>query len=186
LPALKANEGRYNLKIGFLILITLLSLNTGCASMKHTYTVDNVDISKFMGKWYVIAGRFTFLENGAHNAVEEYSWNKKKNRIDVNFFFNQDKFDGKKRSYPQKAWIKNKNTNAHWKVQPIWPLKFDYHVIALDEDYAWTAIGVPSGKYLWIMSREWKMKEAELSLVLDKLQKINYPTDNLEYIPQKW
>ena len=38
-------------------------------------TVDQVDIDRFMGPWYVIANIPTFLEKGAHNAVETYSLN---------------------------------------------------------------------------------------------------------------
>ena len=35
-------------------------------------TVDYVDLERFMGDWYVIANIPTFLEKGAHNAVETY------------------------------------------------------------------------------------------------------------------
>lgn len=47
---------------------------------KYKKTVDLVDIDRFMGKWYVIASRPTFLEEGAHNAIETYTWNNKKPR----------------------------------------------------------------------------------------------------------
>ena len=57
----------------------------GCASMKYKKTVSKVELDRFMGKWYVIAGRFTYFEQGAHNAVENYSWNEKHNRVDINF-----------------------------------------------------------------------------------------------------
>jgi len=36
-------------------------------------SVEQVDINQFMGKWYVIANIPTFLEKGAHNAVESYT-----------------------------------------------------------------------------------------------------------------
>jgi stearoyl-CoA desaturase (Delta-9 desaturase) len=35
-------------------------------------TVDKVDLERFMGDWYVIANIPTFIERGAHNAVESY------------------------------------------------------------------------------------------------------------------
>jgi apolipoprotein D and lipocalin family protein len=38
-------------------------------------TVDQVDLERFMGDWYVIANIPTFLEKGAHNAVENYALN---------------------------------------------------------------------------------------------------------------
>jgi apolipoprotein D and lipocalin family protein len=32
----------------------------------------SVDLERFMGDWYVIANIPTFIEKGAHNAVEGY------------------------------------------------------------------------------------------------------------------
>lgn len=167
-------------------LMPFFLLLLGCSGMDYQRTVDRIEIDEFMGKWYVIAGRFTFMENGAHNAVEEYSWNDKKQRIDINFYFNKDSFDGPIKKIPQKGWIENKETNATWKVSPFWPLKFDYLVVASDPDYQWTAIGVPSGKYLWIMSRQSQMSDAELSIILDELRSVGYPTKEVVRIPQKW
>ena len=49
------------------------ALTAGCAgSQPPLETVDYVDIDRFMGDWYVIANIPTFLERGAHNAVESY------------------------------------------------------------------------------------------------------------------
>lgn len=59
-----------------LILLTLsLVLSTGCQTMPELLPldpVDHVDLSRFMGDWYVIAHIPTFLEKEAHNAVESY------------------------------------------------------------------------------------------------------------------
>lgn len=139
-----------------------------------------------MGKWYVIAGRFTFMEEGAHNAIEKYSWNEKEKYIDIDFHFRKDKFDGELKEIPQKAFIENTKTNAYWKVQPFWPLKFDYYVVALDKDYKWTAIGVPSTKYLWIMHRDWKVSDEELKRIVKVVQEAKYPVEKIERLPQKW
>ncbi len=46
-------------------------------------TAEKAEINKFMGEWYVLAGRFTFLEKDVHNGLETYSWNQEKERIDV-------------------------------------------------------------------------------------------------------
>jgi apolipoprotein D and lipocalin family protein len=63
------------------ILLLLIS----CATHPPLKKVENVDLKRFMGKWYVIANIPTFIEKGAHNAVETYTWNKKEKRIDVLF-----------------------------------------------------------------------------------------------------
>lgn len=168
------------------VSIILFVLLTGCTAVSYKKTVNEVDISKFMGKWYVIAGRLTFMEAGAHNAVEKYTWNSEEERIDIDFTFRKDSFEGKLKSIPQKAWIENKDTNAYWQVRPFWPFLFDYLVIDLDEDYKWVAIGVPSQNYLWIMAREWRMSDEDLKMIINRLSERNYNIKNIKRVPQKW
>lgn len=164
----------------------MIFISAGCASPKYSKTVPHVDLDRFFKKWYVIAGRLTFVEKGAHNAVEEYKFNVDKQRIDINFYFNKDSFAGEKKNIPQKGWVENKESNAHWKISPFWPLKFDYFVIALADDYSWTAIGVPNQKYLWIMADDWNMSEAKLQDVIDGIRKAGYPVNDIIRVPQKW
>ena len=138
-----------------------------------------------MGTWYVWAGRTTFIEKGAYGSIERYTWNTKEDRIDVDFTFHKDSFEGKLKSTPQKAWIADKTTNAKWKVQPFWPLKFDYLVVDLDEHYQWAAIGVPSGSYLWILGRTPNVSDDKLSEVIEKVKNLNYPVADVVRIPQQ-
>ena len=42
---------------------------------KPITTVAKVDLKRFMGDWYVIANIPTFIEKGAHNAIESYAMN---------------------------------------------------------------------------------------------------------------
>ncbi len=55
-----------------LVLVVLSACASKAPEMK---TVDYVDLDRFMGDWYVIANIPTFLEKGAHNAVENYQLN---------------------------------------------------------------------------------------------------------------
>ena len=128
------------MKIGVICII--MSLLTSCSTKRSFEISQQVDIDRFVKKWYVIAGRFTIFEEGAHNPVELYTWSKNKDRIDIDFSFLKDSFDGEKKTIEQKAWIFDKKSNAHWKVRPIWPLKLDYYIIAHDEKYSWSAVGV--------------------------------------------
>ncbi len=153
--------------------------------MNYKHTVQSVDIPQFMGTWYVWAGRMTYFERGAFGAQETYTWNPKEKRIDIDFSFHKDSFKGELKKIPQKAWIENQTTHAHWKVQPFWPLKFDYLIIDLDPKYQWTAVGVPSGAYLWIMGRVPKVTDKQINLVIDRVKNLGYPTQNMTQVPQK-
>jgi apolipoprotein D and lipocalin family protein len=170
--------------ISFLIGIFMsLSCSSG---NKYLNTVDRVDMDRFMTKWFVIAGRLTMFENGAHNAIESYTWNSAKNRIDIDFTMRVDGFDGKLKSIPQKGWIENTKTNAHWVISPMWPLRFNYLVIDLAEDYSWTVIGVPSQKWIWIMAKDWNMSDKTLDIIVQRINDLGYSTKDVKRVPQSW
>jgi len=171
-------------KIFLLSLLTSIfsSVNAQTGNYK---TVDYVNRDRFMISWYVQAGRFTPLEKNVTNAIEKYTWNEKKQYIEIDFSYNQGSFNGKLKKIPQTGYIENKKTNAHWKISPLWPLKFDYLIIALDPDYKWTAIGVPSEKYLWIMTQEPQISKEKLDQIIKEVEAIGYPVDNLTFVPQQ-
>lgn len=138
-----------------------------------------------MGKWYVIANIPTFIEKGAHNAVETYTWNEKENRIDVNFEFRKNSFEGEKKNYPQKAFIHDKTSNAEWRIQMFWPLKFPYLVMDLATDYSYTVVGVPNRSYVWIMARTPTLPEATYQDILKRIEAQHYDTTLIQKVPQQ-
>lgn len=163
-------------------ILSLLSFILSLNVFAYDKTVDFVDLERFMGDWYVVAGRFTPLEKNVFNGVETYKWNTKANRIDISFTYNQGSLTGPVKSLPQKGWVFNTQTNAHWKVSPLWPLKLDYLVIGLAADYEWTVIGVPNEKYVWIMSRNPKLPKETIQNIIDELNIKGYNTDRILYV----
>ncbi|MFS4460680.1 lipocalin family protein [Bdellovibrio sp. HCB2-146] len=173
-----------NLKFFLLTFSFVLGACGTMSSREPLRTVNYVDIPKFMGDWYVIANIPTFVEKGAYNAIESYSWNTQEKRIDVDFRYNKDSATGPIKRYPQKAWIYDSKTNAEWRVQPWWPLKFAYLVIDLAPDYSYTVIGVPDRKYVWIMARNKTMEPRLYESLVAKLQAWGYDISKLQKVPQ--
>lgn len=169
------------LKRVFYFLMCSFFCFTGCA---HSYdrTVAAVDRDRFMGTWYVVAGRFTFLETDVYNSVEKYTWNEALQQIDIDFSYHQGSPQGKLKKYPQTGWITNHTTNATWKISPFWPLKFTYLIIALDPDYQWCAIGVPNQKYIWIMSRDPHLARKKIQTILQEIHSLNYAVEDIVYV----
>ena len=153
--------------------------------MAYEKTVDFVDLNRYSKKWYVIAGRTTIFEKGAVDAAEAYQWNEAEKRIDINYTYKRGSFEAKVKSFPQKGWVHDHQTNAHWKVQLLWPFKADYLIIALDPNYAWVAVGVPNEKYLWIMSENPSMSEEQLQKIIAELMAKNYTVDSVKRVPQQ-
>jgi len=170
-------------KILFFLFVFSL---TGCGGKTFLKTASHVDISRYMGKWYVISARGIFVENEAYNSTETYIWNEKEKHIDVDFRMRKGSFDGAEKAYPQKAWIHNTESNAHIKIQFFWPFKFDYLILDIDPDYQWVVVGVPSQRYLWVMARKPEIPDSKLDEILARIDSIGYSTKNMRKVPQRW
>lgn len=167
----------------YLSIATVLS---GCATeMTELKTVDYVDLDRFMGDWYVIANIPTFLEKGAHNAVENYAMNDD-GTIATTFTFRQDSFDGEEKEHNPKGFITDTETNAIWGMRFVWPIKADYRVIYLDDDYGATIIGRNKRDYVWIMAREPQLSDDEYQQLVDVVAAAGYDLAKLERVPQQW
>jgi len=166
--------------LGFMMLVS------GCgASLPPLKTVGRVDIPRFMGDWYVIANIPTWIEEGAHNAVESYRLDAD-GTIATTFTFRKGGFDGPVKRYEPRGFILDTTSNATWGMRFVWPFKAEYLVIYLDAEYRHTVIGRSKRDYVWIMARAPEMPEAEYQRIVDWLTTIGYDTRRLQRIPQRW
>ncbi len=156
-----------------------------CSSAPAIKTVEYVDIDRFMGNWYVIANIPTFLEKDAYNAVESYERNAD-GTIATTFTFRDKSFDGTVKEYHPRGFIRDKKSNAVWGMQFIWPVKAEYCIIYLDSDYTVTVIGRSKRDYVWIMSRNSSISDAEYNAILEFLKSVGYDVSKIQKVPQKW
>ena len=148
-------------------------------------TIEYVDLERFMGDWYVIANIPTFIEKGAHNAVESYRLDDD-GTIATTFTFRQDGFDGKEKSYHPRGFVRDTNSNAEWGMQFVWPIKGDYRIIYLSDDYSTTIIGRNKRDYVWLMARKPVMTEADYEQAVQFITAAGYDTAQLLRVPQRW
>ena len=148
-------------------------------------TVDYVDLERFMGDWYVIANIPTFIEKNATNAIESYSMTDN-GKIKTVFTFFHESPTGEKKTYKPTGFIYNKETNAEWRMQFIWPFKMPFYIIDLDKKYSYTVIGIPSRKYVWIMARDSIMPEDVYDKIINNLELIGYNISKIKKVTQKW
>ena len=170
---------------------TILTLSAtlalaGCqASHPPLETVESVDLERFMGDWYVIANIPTFVEKGAHNAVESYRLDDD-GTIATTFTFRKDAFDGPEKTYTPRGFIRDAQTNAEWGMQFVWPIKGDYRIFYLDQDYSNTIIGRNKRDYVWLMSRSPEMSEESYQYFVQMIAEAGYDISELQRVPQKW
>jgi apolipoprotein D and lipocalin family protein len=174
-----------SLRTTFLTLSGSL-LVAGCqAGLPPVKTVDYVDLERFMGDWYVIANIPTFIERGAHNAVESYRLDDD-GTIATTFTFRKDAFDGPLKRYTPRGHVFDTSSNAVWGMQFVWPFKGDYRIIHLTDDYSVTVIGRNKRDYVWLMAREPQLEKERYEEAVRVIAAAGYDTSKLQRVPQQW
>ena len=167
-----------------LIIAAAWILISGCQSMPPIQTVQQVDIQRFMGDWYVIANIPTFMEKEAYNAIESY-------RIDddgtiaTTFTYNKGSFEGPLKKYTPRGFITDTASNAVWGMRFIWPFKAEYRIIYLNEDYSQTIIGRTKRDYVWLMARTPGISEQDYQQALDFMASQGYDISRVQRVPQE-
>jgi apolipoprotein D and lipocalin family protein len=167
-----------------LLALTVLSLITGCQAMPPIRTVDQVDLERFMGKWYVIASIPTFIEKDAFNAVETYRLDAD-GTVQTTFSYNKGGFEGPVKTYHPRGFVRDTGSNAVWGMQFVWPFKAEYRIIYLDDGYTLTVIGRTKRDYVWIMAREPALSEAEYDRMVRFVADQGYDVSELVKIPHR-
>jgi apolipoprotein D and lipocalin family protein len=169
-----------------LIAATALLL-AGCQSVQRPpiALVEQVDLPRFMGDWYVIANIPTFVEKGAHNAVESYRL-APDGTIETTFTFRAGSFDGEQKRYTPRGFVVENTGNAVWGMQFVWPFKGDFRIVYLPPDYGQTVIGREKRDYVWIMARTPSIPEADYQQILDFLAEQGYDVGKVQKVPQRW
>jgi len=164
-------------------MLAILSA-AGCSSAPTIPTVSGVDINRFMGDWYVIANIPTFLEKDAYNAVESYRLSPD-GTVATTFTFRKGGYDGPVKTYHPKGFIRDRASNAVWDMRFVWPLKSEFLIIYLNEDYTVTVIGRSKRDYVWIMARKPGIPDPDYQRILKVLAGAGYDTAKIKKVPQR-
>ena len=172
------------LLVGLIAAATLIGCADGPpAGLRPVVLVPRVDLPRFMGDWYVIANIPTFLEHGAHNAMDHYRLDPD-GTIPTTFSFNAGSFDGPRKQYGSRGFVMDGGAGAVWGQQYIWPIKADYRISYLSSDYTQTVITREQRDYVWIMARTPTIPDADLQRLIAFVGTQGYDTTRIERVPQ--
>jgi apolipoprotein D and lipocalin family protein len=167
-----------------LCLLPIMSLAACSGTLPPVRSVAHVDLDRFMGDWFVIASIPTFIEKDAYNAVESYERSGDR-QVATTFRFNKGSFDGPLKTYKPTGYVSDDPSNAIWGMQFIWPIRADYRVMYLSEDYSRTVIGRNKRDYVWIMARTPVIAEADYKNLVDLIADQGYDTSKIRRVPQR-
>ncbi|MBB6500528.1 lipocalin family protein [Pedobacter cryoconitis] len=139
--------------------------------------VEKVDIMSYAGKWYSLLSIPTFMDKNWHETTETYV-------IHPDGYyavFTTYKVAGETETkYVRSKLIVVRGTNnAQLKAQFVWPLKIDYWIVELAEDYSYAVIGHPKHKHLSILSRKPELPASLLDEIIDRCQQRGYDISKL-------
>ena len=148
--------------------------------------VKNLDIDKFMGRWYVFSLIPNWIESGATNSYDEYTLNKD-GTIGITYKAIK---NGKERTVKQKGTIVDKKNPAVWEIQFTKPwvpfFKAPYEVILLEDNYEYMVVGYDGSTLGWIMSRNNFMDESLYDEIMQELEtKFKYNRNQFKKVTHK-
>src|SRR5574344_576434 len=166
--------------------MVILYSSLGCRESSYVIDKTNikeVDLKKFMGKWYEIArfdhnfernmvattAEYTLLDDGMVKVVNSGYEKSKAGKYKIS--------EGK---------VKCPDLSAPGKLEVSFFLNFyaDYWILELDPDYTYALIGSKKNNYLWILSRTPQMEKTKLDNLLSKAKTRGYNIDNLIFVEQ--
>ena len=158
----------------------LLSVSACKAQSINTTTVDNLDLKRYMGRWYELA-RFDHRFERNMERCEAFYTIEPDGMIAVRNS-GIDTRTGMLRITDGKAKLGKKP--GQLRVSFFLFFYSDYNILALGEDYDWALIGSKSPKYLWILSRTPSLPESTLEYILSEADSRGYNTDGLIWVKQ--
>lgn len=166
---------------GLALLATLLACQTAHAPMK---VVEEVDLERYVGRWYEIASFPQRFQRGCVATTANYTL-LEDGRLRVENECRDGAFDGELRRAEGVAWVADPSSSqARLKVQFFWPFRGDYWIIELDPEYRYAVVGHPSRDYLWILARTRTMDPADYLMLLARIEAQGYDLERLSRTPQ--
>ena len=167
---MKARTSRLLLVLGAILAVLAARPVMGQAPLQ---VVSSVDLSRYTGKWYEIAHLPAWFQRDCASDTTATYTLRSDGKIAV---LNQcRKANGVLKSAKGTAHVANSNgPNTKLKVTFFWPFYGDYWIIDLDPQYRWAVVGEPDRGYLWILSRESHLGQAEYAQIIERAKKQGY------------
>lgn len=173
----------------FLVLYVSISMISVCGCGVATTplpTVNQVELDRYLGKWYEIAKYPNPFQSGCVAATAEYEL-RDDGSIRVYNTCREGDLNGAVRDIEGSARIVDQETNAKLKVSFFLPIfEGDYWILELGDadDYGYVVVGEPTRRTLWILSRTPQLDQTIIDDIVEHLPTLGYDPDQLEMSTQ--
>jgi apolipoprotein D and lipocalin family protein len=132
-----------------------------------------VDLRRYVGRWYEFARYDNRFERACEAVTVDYE-QRPDGLVGIVNTARRGRRSGPARVAAGRAKIVPRSGNAKWRVA-FGPLLWGhYWVLDHDDDYRWAVVGEPSGKYLWILTREAVPERAVQELLVARARALGF------------
>lgn len=170
--------------VALLVALGLAACRTTMAE-NPIQPVAHVDLSRYMGRWYVIAAIPTRIERDDYNPVENYRLEPDGSICTV-FRFRRGSFHSPLHTVHSTATVVAHAGNAQWRVHLFWLLRLQYIVAWLAPDYSRVIVARDARDYVWLMARTPHIPMSEYSAMVSRAAAMGYDVGKLRKSPQRW
>ena len=172
-------------KAGLLIALGGLLALAGCAGPFSRHPVGNpyvpepaksVEISRYLRRWYEIARYEQSFQKDCDGVTADYTL-RADGKISVINRCRSPK--GALKQAGGVAKLADPATGAKLKVSFFGPFYGDYWVLDHADDYRWSIVGEPSGRYLWLLSRDAAPSSSDRKALIMRAAQLGYNTGML-------
>ena len=141
-----------------------------------------VDLQRYAGRWYEIARTPNRFERGkACDAPTADYQQDAKGDVTVVQTCHENSANGPEKVYHATARIMDPGVNAKLKLTFYVVLSKEYWVLDHAQDYKWAIVGDPTGKFLWLFSRQAALPPALKDTLLTRAKALGYDVSRLEF-----
>ncbi|MGA9648785.1 MULTISPECIES: lipocalin family protein [Pedobacter] len=158
-------------------ICTIILILTSFFHADKNVPVDKLDLKKYAGTWYSLYSIPTIFDKGSRETTTKYTLNKE-GFYNVLTTYKKPK-DEKIYSRNSKMFPLEDGSNGELQAQFIWPIKVDYWIIELANDYSYVVVGHPDHKFLFIMSRNQTMPKKTHDEIVARCKAKGYEVDKL-------
>ena len=133
-----------------------------------------VDLNRYAGLWYEIGRYENGFEQDCEGVTALYTV-RDDGLVGVRNSCRQGDVAGEEKVVEGRARVVPDSGGAKLKVSFFGPFFLgDYWVLDRAEDYSWSIVGEPSGRYLWILSRTPQPSAAVRETILNRTRALGY------------
>lgn len=134
----------------------------------------SVETQKYLGLWYELGRYENTFEKDCEGVTAEYA-TLPDGEVSVRNTCREGSVSGKVRVSDGKAKIVDDAQGAKLKVSFFGPFCFgDYWVLDRADDYSWSIVGEPSGRFLWLLTRSAKPPSTVVDRLTARARELGY------------